>query len=312
VQSDFINALPHQHTSLAQVQHDLGLSGKSLFNTAVSIQNHSEAETAERSGLLFEQMEGYDPSEVSPSAPIKSLEENVNIKVIQFALTVNIESAPNCEGVLFRYWTDLVSDANAATLGDLMVQVMNETLDLGAGPNVPNARPHVAEDPAVSPQSLVSQLERLVAMSSTQQGNSMDFSSMIRSILDRAVQDAVNKALQSQPTLTVDKHSNIEDQVSKHTAVNPIGKKSVEDARITVMSGLRQPLADDAHSELAEIVEQSANVSVQGSVLSHDNERPDWVSQKLLSLWSEVLELSEDSIDSNDSFFVSSIFLNTE
>ena len=81
VQSDFIDALPHQHTSLARVQHDLGLSGKPLFNTAVSIQNHSEAETAERSGLLFEQIEGYDPSEVSSSAPIKSLEENVNIKL---------------------------------------------------------------------------------------------------------------------------------------------------------------------------------------------------------------------------------------
>lgn len=312
VQSDFINALPHQHTSLAQVQHDLGLSGKSLFNTAVSIQNHSETETAERSGLLFEQMEGYDPSEVSPSVPIESLEENVNIKVIQFALTVNIESAPNCEGVLFRYWTDLVSDANAARLGDLMVQVMNETLDLGTAPNVPNARRHVAEDPAVSPQSLFSQLERLVAMSSTQQGNSMDFSSMIRSILDSAVQDAVNKALQSQPTLSADKQSDIEDQESKHTAVNPIGQNSVEDARITVMSNLGKARAEDARSEVAEIVEQSARVSVQGSVLSHDGKRPDWVSQKLLSLWSEVLELSEDSIESNDSFFVSSIFLNTE
>ena len=65
VQSDFIEALPHQHTSLAQVQHDLGLSGKSLFNTAVSIQNHSDVEAAEQSGLLFEQIEGHDPSEVS-------------------------------------------------------------------------------------------------------------------------------------------------------------------------------------------------------------------------------------------------------
>ncbi len=68
VQKDFIDALPHQHISLAKVQHDLGLHGESLFNTAVSIQNHAGAETAEGSGLLFEQMEGYDPSEVSSSA----------------------------------------------------------------------------------------------------------------------------------------------------------------------------------------------------------------------------------------------------
>ena len=38
VQSDFVESMPHQHCSLAQFQHDLGLSGKSLFNTAVSIQ----------------------------------------------------------------------------------------------------------------------------------------------------------------------------------------------------------------------------------------------------------------------------------
>lgn len=232
--------------------------------------------------------------------------------MIQFALTVNIETAPNCEGVLFRYWTDLVSVANAARLGDLMVQVMNETLDLGATPSVPDARRDVVGDPAVSSQSLVSQLERLVAMSSTQQGNSTDFGSMIRSILDRAVQDAVNKALQSQPTLTVDNHSDIEDQVSEATAVNPIGQNRVEDARITVISGLRQPRADYAHSELGEIVEQSTNISAHESVLSHDGERQDWVSQKLLSLWGEVLDLSEDSIEPNDSFFVGSIFPNTE
>ena len=79
VQSDFINALPHQHTSLARVQHDLELSGESLFNTAVSIQNHSEEETAERSGLLFEQIEGYDPSEVRPSPQIKGLVESANM-----------------------------------------------------------------------------------------------------------------------------------------------------------------------------------------------------------------------------------------
>ena len=193
-----------------------------------------------------------------------------------------------------------------------MVQVMNETLDLGTAPNIPNARRDAAEEPAVSPQSLASQLERLVAMSSIQQGNSMDFGYMIRSVLDRVVQDAVNKALQSQPTLTVDKNSDNEDQVSEATAVNSIGQEIVEDARITVASGLRHPRADDAHSELVEIVEQSANVSVKGSVLSHYGERPDRVSQKLLSLWSEVLDLSEDSIEPNDSFFVSSIFPNAE
>src|SRR3712207_1632215 len=41
VQSDFIDSAPHQHCSLAQFQHGLRLSNKSLFNTAVSIQKRS-------------------------------------------------------------------------------------------------------------------------------------------------------------------------------------------------------------------------------------------------------------------------------
>ena len=65
VQYDFIESLPFQHCSLAKVQHDLNLSGKTLFNTAVSIQNHSPSADADESNIIFEQLSGYDPSEVS-------------------------------------------------------------------------------------------------------------------------------------------------------------------------------------------------------------------------------------------------------
>jgi non-ribosomal peptide synthetase component F len=35
--SDYLSSLPHQHASLAQIQHQLGLQGQRLFNTAMTV-----------------------------------------------------------------------------------------------------------------------------------------------------------------------------------------------------------------------------------------------------------------------------------
>lgn len=66
-QRDYLEMLPHQHCSLAKVQHDLGFSGEPLFNTAVSIQNQISTRDAEREGDAIEivPITDYDPTEVS-------------------------------------------------------------------------------------------------------------------------------------------------------------------------------------------------------------------------------------------------------
>ena len=67
VQSDYLESLPHQHCSLAKLQHDLGFSGEPLFNTAVSIQNQISTRDAEKEGdaIEIEPITDYDPTEVS-------------------------------------------------------------------------------------------------------------------------------------------------------------------------------------------------------------------------------------------------------
>lgn len=65
VQEDYLSGIPHQRCSLAQVQHELGLHGKQLFNTVLSIQNHSRASDDESESLNFELQNAHDPSEVS-------------------------------------------------------------------------------------------------------------------------------------------------------------------------------------------------------------------------------------------------------
>lgn len=70
-ESDFIRSLDHQHCSLAEIQHDLGLNREPLFNSIVSYQaaspvqeqNHHQAH--EKHALaLVETVGGEDPTEV--------------------------------------------------------------------------------------------------------------------------------------------------------------------------------------------------------------------------------------------------------
>jgi hypothetical protein len=63
-QDEHLQSVPYQHCSLARVQHELGLAGKPLYNTSISIQNHGEGGTV-KDTILFGMEEGHDPSEVS-------------------------------------------------------------------------------------------------------------------------------------------------------------------------------------------------------------------------------------------------------
>ncbi|KAJ9404992.1 hypothetical protein DTO045G8_7318 [Paecilomyces variotii] len=108
IQNDFIDSISHQHCSLAQVQHELGLAGKALFNTAVSIQNHSLPDDSQGE-LITDVKSTHDPNE--------------------YAVTVNIETSRGQEGVLFTYWEDFVSDKEASRLVSRMTAVLTEFIN---------------------------------------------------------------------------------------------------------------------------------------------------------------------------------------
>lgn len=65
VQDDYIRSIPHQSCSLACIQHELGWQGQTLFNTTLSIQNHSVAGGSKDKELYFDLQHAHDPSEVS-------------------------------------------------------------------------------------------------------------------------------------------------------------------------------------------------------------------------------------------------------
>lgn len=59
----YLDSLPHQHCSLSDIQHALGVSNTGLFNTVMSLQKVTgEEETPEQLG--FDIVDSHDPSEV--------------------------------------------------------------------------------------------------------------------------------------------------------------------------------------------------------------------------------------------------------
>jgi amino acid adenylation domain-containing protein len=63
IQDDFISSLPYHFCSLAEIQHEIGLSGQSLFNTAISLQK-SLAKERSTSELVINRLHDDDPTEV--------------------------------------------------------------------------------------------------------------------------------------------------------------------------------------------------------------------------------------------------------
>ena len=128
-QSDYLNMLPHQHVSLAKMQHDLGFTGESLFNTAVSIQNQMSTRDAEKEGdaLEIEPITDHDPTEVS----LTYLQGNGKKAdhFFQYAVTVNIRSAPGDEGARIKHWTSLVSVEEGEKLTRTYAEVLGMILD---------------------------------------------------------------------------------------------------------------------------------------------------------------------------------------
>ncbi|OAA35077.1 non-ribosomal peptide synthetase [Metarhizium rileyi] len=67
-----IQHLAMQYASLAEIQHELGISGKKLFNTSLSIRESDKLRSSEQRSLSFESSAGEDPHEfdISLSASV--------------------------------------------------------------------------------------------------------------------------------------------------------------------------------------------------------------------------------------------------
>lgn len=314
VQNSFLESLPYQHCSLAQFQHDLGLSGQALFNTAVSVQNQgaTEGERTSDANVEFVHLDGGDPSE--------------------FAITVNIDTTKNDEGVRLAYWTDSVSDDEAKNVSSLLIKILTQILadptqtiveldTMISGKPKETPRPNVytpsirsplsspgidIQDPMASarviPRVEVPQAPTPTAM------DAPDWSNLIRSIVSEMVPQIVNQVMEKNklpPIATQSTVSEMTNQMAGMIARRASQSKRGRNLETGSMRSRRLSAASDTGSRIQTAADMVAAAGVMATE-ALKSVPPDFVEKKLLGLWSDLLDMVEDSIDKEDSFFVSS------
>jgi non-ribosomal peptide synthase protein (TIGR01720 family) len=328
VQNDFIESVPHQHCSLAQFQHDLGLNGKPLFNTAVSIQNSGATQGPVHgdANIEFEQIDGHDASE--------------------YIITLNIDATRGDEAVRFAYWTDAVSDGEAKNVSSLMTKILTQILanpkqtvaeldvavtELPSPMNKSALASPIATSPPASPPTLSPtfsprmrprtissrsssslQIPRIQTprVSSPPPAEAPDWNVLIRSIVAEMVPQIVdqivakNKAVPEPASGTIAEMTNqMTGTIARRASVSQRERPNMETASL-YSRGRRNSVTSNAESRIQTAADM---VAAAGVLATEALQSPDFVEKKLLGLWSELLDMVEDTIEKDDSFFVSGL-----
>ena len=263
VQTEYLDSLPHQHCSLAKVQHELKIAGKSLFNTAVSIQGSSAAEAVEGNTVSFETLVAHDPSE--------------------YAVTVNINVTPGEEGVLFRYWTDVLTEAQAVGLAKSMSELLESIIEKPSLriEDIDEKKPQVRK-PAPTPLSAPI-------------GD-------IRPLIKDCVQEVIEQMFKSGALIQYNPNTSgslptiqVNDEKKKRNTGVQI--KEVENEKVlkTIAAEITASRPTKEILKANEIVQKVRELKPITSATQTE--------RKLRSLWSETLDVTQESIDHSDSFF---------
>ena len=264
VQSEYLDSLPHQHTSLAKVQHELKISGKSLFNTAVSIQGSSASENIEGNTINFETMVAHDPSE--------------------YAVTVNINVTPGEEGVVFRYWTDVLSEEQAGQLADNMAGFLQS----------------IVEDPnRTIPDLKTTDTLTQIQLPQSNAPSIGDLRPLIKDCVQEIVEQMLKSGVLTQPAKTnppaAVSFAKTTEEKKRPTTAGSITKAENEKVLKTIAAEITASRPTKEIVKANEVVQKVKEIKPSVAV-SH-------IEKKLRALWSDALDVTEDSVDAEDSFF---------
>ncbi|KAH6714878.1 hypothetical protein BKA61DRAFT_734232 [Leptodontidium sp. MPI-SDFR-AT-0119] len=95
VRESYINSLPHQHCSLADVQHcvDANLMGQPLFNTVINFQGEAFMDTG--SSISFKFVDQYDPTEYNIAVDIAVSNNQLEVSLIYRTSALSTGQATN-------------------------------------------------------------------------------------------------------------------------------------------------------------------------------------------------------------------------
>ncbi|RLM00575.1 hypothetical protein CFD26_108480 [Aspergillus turcosus] len=108
-QENLVNSQAHRHYSLADLLHSRKLAGSSLFNTGLSVVDMTMSNNTETTAIAIEQLEAVDAAE--------------------FDVTVNIGVGEEKIGVTLHYWTSVMSESQAITMGQSFRRALEEILE---------------------------------------------------------------------------------------------------------------------------------------------------------------------------------------
>ena len=116
MQNDYLNALPHQHTSLAEIKRGLGVSGNALFNTAMSFQTIPASASDQQ--LSLETVGMVHPTEWDVAINVMAGAEKVELTLIYWDTNMSDEQAT---GVMdtFRMALKSIYDNSDSSINDL-------------------------------------------------------------------------------------------------------------------------------------------------------------------------------------------------
>ncbi|EXJ85586.1 hypothetical protein A1O1_05951 [Capronia coronata CBS 617.96] len=107
LQDEYSKSLPFQHTSLAEIQHELGLAGETLFNTVLSFQRRTHGDFKE-GDVSLRYLDGVDPTEYDISISVADSEEGVHVHMSYFTSRLSDGQASNVANALFTTLTSIL------------------------------------------------------------------------------------------------------------------------------------------------------------------------------------------------------------
>ncbi|KAL2871703.1 nonribosomal peptide synthase Pes1 [Aspergillus lucknowensis] len=265
VQDDFFRSIPYQTCSLATVQNELGLGSQMLFNSALSIQNKVPSAGSKGDALSFDIQKAYDPSE--------------------FPVTVNVVTAQGGEGILLRYWSDVISTDQANRLVAGIAKVFISFIE-GSSSTISTLQQF---NPSVP---LEQQDDQLRSRISLRRRSSVRSRSSRLSINDPLIQQQIDQRVNEILSQVLKKDELATIRATEGLSVPNDDAKSFVSGKET----LEPPISPI--SRMTSIRRRFSTMSrASRRRMSMDLER------KLLLLWSVALDVPADMVDRQDSFF---------
>jgi aryl carrier-like protein len=197
---------------------------------------------------------------------------------MKYLVTLNIRTLRNDEGIVIRYWTDIMTDEEAQALSDMLARVMENFIN----------KPHqLVEELDLSKDKKEEAVPELPKEEMTSDQPQLYTSeTQLRTVINECVREIIDQLFKSGALISQD-HQKINNtlQIASQQPVQPM----IDYSQMSTLAVPVRPQFDRTKSASTMASRRIAQLSQ--------------IEQKLLSVWSELLQISEDSIKKDDSFF---------